>query len=132
MSENYTGERVTLAQTIAEIFSAQSEVEAVALGGSVSTEHAGADSDIDLYVYATHEIPTETRSRIINARATYAEINNRFWEPGDEWKEAESGIAVDVMYRRLDWIEEQLDRVLVRYEASLGYSTAIWHNVRKS
>lgn len=125
-------ERLALARTIAESFSRLSEVEAVALGGSTSTGNDGEDSDIDLYVYATKEIPVETRARLIQSRAVRAELDNRFWEPGDEWVEVDSGIAVDVMHRHPAWIEEQLDRVLLRHEASVGYSTAFWHNVRHS
>lgn len=132
MPDNYIAERVILARTIAAIFSELPQVEAVALGGSVSTDNVAEDSDIDLYVYATQEIPADTRARIIQPRASYAEIDNRFSEPGDEWIEAASGIPVDLMYRHPDWIEEQLDRVLLRHEASSGYSTAFWHNVRKS
>ncbi|MDQ5824513.1 MAG: DUF4037 domain-containing protein [Chloroflexota bacterium] len=132
MTDTHITERLTLARSIAAIFSALPEVEAIALGGSVSTDNAVADSDIDLYVYVTREVPVATRAEIIHSRASYAEIDNRFWEPGDEWVEAASGIAVDLMYRHQDWIEEQLDRVLVRHEASIGYSTAFWHNVRKS
>jgi hypothetical protein len=34
------------------------------------------------------------------------------------------------MYRAPEWIEGELERVLLRHEASLGYTTCFWHNVR--
>ena len=72
------------------------------------------------------------RVAIATSFATRAEVGNDFWEPGDEWIDAQTGRHVDVMYRTPDWIEEQLERVLVRHEASVGYSTCFWHNVLHS
>ncbi|MBZ5684250.1 MAG: DUF4037 domain-containing protein [Acidobacteriia bacterium] len=122
---------LALAETIAARFAVMREVEAVALAGSRTSPFADDQSDVDLYVYGRAIVPTSLRTEIArNARRT--EIGNSFWEPGDEWIDAESGIRIDAMFRTIDWTEEQLDRVLQRHEASVGYSTCFWYNVRNS
>jgi len=123
---------LAVGQQIAAMYGALPQVEAVALAGSHTTGHAGPGSDIDLYVYVREGLPVDVRASMIRARAERMEINNQFWEPGDEWIEAGTHVAVDVMYRCKSWIEDQLDRVLVRHEASVGYSTCFWHNVLTS
>jgi hypothetical protein len=117
-----------LAERVALQFASLPQVEAVAQAGSRSSELADAESDVDLYVYVTEDIPLEVRAEIASG-SPRAEIGNATWEPGDEWIDAETGTSVDVMYRHLGWIEEQLDRVLVRHKASVGYSTCFWYNV---
>lgn len=121
-----------LANSIAQRYAELPQVEAVALAGSQTSGVADANSDIDLYVYVNAELPLAARAAIAQARARHAEVGNQFWEPGDEWVDAETGIQVDVMFRSCAWIEEQLERVLVRHEASVGYSTCFWHNVISS
>jgi len=118
-------------ERIARQFASLPQVEAVAVAGSQTAQFADAASDIDLYVYVTEDIPLDERARIA-ARSPHAEIGNTTWEPGDEWIDAVTGTPVDVMYRHVGWIEEQLDRVLVRHEASVGYSTCFWYNVLHS
>ncbi len=132
MSETISISPRRVAADIAAQYGALSQVEAVALGGSWASGTAEPGSDIDLYVYTTTEVPVEVRAELVHARATYAEVNNQFWEPGDEWVEAETGIHVDVMFRSTAWIKDQLDRLLQRHEASIGYSTCLWHNVASS
>ena len=121
----------TLAKRIADEFASLPQVAAIALAGSRMSEFPDGSSDIDLYVYVTDGIPLDLRAAIA-AGSPRAEIGNATWEPGDEWIDAASGIAVDVMYRHDRWIEEQLNRVLVRHEASAGYSTCFWYNVMHS
>jgi hypothetical protein len=118
-----------LARTIAGQYGALPQVEAVALAGSQVSGSADQGSDIDLYVYLNAPLPVEARARIATASGEYAEVDNQFWEPGDEWIDAATGIHVDVMFRNMGWIEEQQDRVLRQHQASVGYSTAFWHNV---
>ncbi|MCP4590177.1 MAG: DUF4037 domain-containing protein, partial [bacterium] len=120
------------AKDVANRYASLSQVEAVALGGSLASGTADAGSDIDLYVYSSAEIPVSARAEIATAGAEYAEVDNRFWESGDEWVDAQTGIHVDVMFRSVEWIEEQIERVLRRCEASVGYSTCLWHNVASS
>lgn len=121
-----------LAQAIAVKFGALSQVVAVALAGSRTSGAFNETSDYDMYVYVRDDISVEVRKAIAQEFAERLEINNQFWEPGDEWIDRSSGCGVDIMYRTPQWIEEQLDRVLVQYQASVGYSTCFWGNVLTS
>jgi predicted nucleotidyltransferase len=123
---------LTIAQEIASEFSVLPEVEAVVVSGSVTHEKSDSLSDIDLYIYAKSEIPLSFRSSLLNRRARKGELNNRFWETGDEWIEKHVEVSVDIMFRTPEWIEEQLNRVLEKHIASIGYSTCFWHNVLSS
>jgi hypothetical protein len=123
---------LSVAQGVAYRYHSLPQVEAVTLAGSQTTGMADVDSDLDMYVYVRAEIPLARRAEIARASAEYVEVDNRFWEPGDEWIEKDSGLHVDIMFRATHWIEEQLDRVLRRYEASVGYTTCLWYNVLTS
>lgn len=122
------------ARALADRFAGLPETVAVALAGSRTAGEFDDRSDIDLYVYAHREIPLEVRRAVAGERAipAHVEIGNRFWEPGDEWIDASTGTPVDIMYRTPSWIEEQIDRILIRHEASMGYSTCLWWNVLTS
>jgi len=119
-------EALSVAERLARRFAAPPQVEAVALAGSRTLEFADEDSDVDLYVYVREDIPLDVRTEIA-AGSPRAEIGNATWEPGDEWIDGETGVAVDVMYRHVRWIEEQLDRVLAlrRPLAAIGGGDAI-------
>jgi len=124
--------RLALAREVAARYAALPQVEAIAVGGSVASGLAVEGSDVDLYLYLRDELPLATRAAIAGSASTHAEVGNAFWEAGDEWYDEATGIAVDVILRRLEWIEGELDRVLRRHEASVGYSTCLWANVRSS
>jgi predicted nucleotidyltransferase len=119
-------EAPALVRQIAARFLEQEAVKAVALAGSLGTGQCDPDSDYDLYVYSEQEIPTAFRRALLSDQA---EIDNRFWEPGDEAVDRTSGARLDIMYRSPRWIEDQLDRVLLRHAASVGYTTCFWFNV---
>jgi hypothetical protein len=115
-----------LVQRLVQRFGELPQVVAVALGGSRGADTDDEESDFDLYIYTLGEIPVEFRQSLLGAGA---EVDNRFWEPGDEWSEPSTRTRLDIMYRSLEWIEDQLDRVLVRQEAAIGYSTCFWYNI---
>ena len=115
-----------LIQRLTQAFGNLPQVLAVVLAGSRAAATSDLGSDFDLYVYAVHEVPVEFRRTLLGEGA---EIDNRFWETGDEWRDPSTGTQIDIMYRSPAWIEGQLDRVLSRHEATLGYTTCFWYNV---
>jgi predicted nucleotidyltransferase len=121
-----------LAAKAAAAYGSLPGVVAVAVAGSVVTGAADEHSDIDLYVYAPELVDLAARDLTAARFSTRREVGNAFWEPGDEWIDDRSGLHVDVMYRTPAWVEDQVDRVLVRHEASVGYTTCIWQNVLHS
>jgi len=118
-----------IVQRLTRAFGELPQVVAVVLAGSRGADTSDLESDFDIYVYTLRQVPVEFWRGLMGGSA---EIDNRFWEPGDEWTEPSSGTQIDVMYRSPEWIEGQLDRVLVRQEAALGYTTCFWYNVNHS
>jgi hypothetical protein len=119
-----------LTQKLAGLFSAFPAVRAIGLAGSQTSGAGDGISDIDLYVYTTGTILlTEREALVQKCGASRADLNLTFWDLGDEWFDAETGIEVDVIYWDCAWIGEMLDRVLVRHEASVGYTTCFWHTL---
>jgi predicted nucleotidyltransferase len=114
---------------LASRFGENAYVQAVVLAGSRGGGTNDLESDFDIYVYADAGVPVEFRRALLGDRA---EIDNSFWEPGDEMTDPGADLKLDVMYRATKWIEDQLDRVLVRHEASIGYTTCFWFNVLHS
>lgn len=121
-----------LAKAIADQFAALPQVVAVALSGSRTTGASTESSDYDIYVYIQDDIPVELREAIALNFAQHPEINNQFWEPGDEWIDLNSGCGVDIMYRSPQWMEAQIEGILVHHQASVGYSTCFWWNILTS
>lgn len=117
------------AHKIAERFNLLPEVEAVALGGSLATERADEGSDIDLYVFSDRTPSPQERERVIG-EVERLELGNDFFGTGDEW--IENGVHIDAIYWTTAWVEGELERVLIRHQALMGYSTAFWHTVRVS
>jgi hypothetical protein len=122
-----------LANAVGREFGRLPMVEAVAIGGSRGAGTTAPDpaSDLDILVFTRADIPLAARESIVTRTggASRADLDLRFWGPGDEWLTAEGDVEVDVTYFGTDWIVGQIDRVLLHHEPSLGYSTCFWHTV---
>jgi hypothetical protein len=106
-------------------------VTAIALGGSRASAAGDPLSDIDLYVYSPEVIPLAAREALAaKMGARQADLNLQFWDLGDEWYDAATGIEIDVIYWDPTWVEGGLDRVWRQHQAGLGYTTCLWHTVR--
>jgi hypothetical protein len=128
---NKDSPQFNLAVLISDQFNAYPFVEAIGLGGSSTTGSTDVDSDIDLYVFTHETIPVIKRMEIVKNRGAYrVDLDLHFWDPGDEWFDAQTGIEVDIMFWNPNWIENQIGRVLIQHQASLGYSTCHWHTLR--
>ena len=90
------------ANELATLYSAFPNVESVILAGSQASGSSLESSDIDLYAYSTESISISDREQIARRYSDSIEINNSFWEPGDEWFDSSLKIGVDIMYRTPD------------------------------
>src|SRR5688572_20789769 len=112
---------LSLARRVADRFSQLPDVEAIAIAGSQATGVAGQASDIDLYIYPRVDIPADVRYAIGKLFADEVEIVD-FWGPGTEWDDPQTGIHIDVIFFNAPWMQDQINRILTRHEAWLGYT----------
>jgi predicted nucleotidyltransferase len=116
---------------IASRFSELEHVEAVTLAGSAALGTSDSHSDYDLYVYARQPIDVPVRDGLLKPRAQRLELHRTFWEDEDAWIEPDD-TELEIMYRTCAWTEGELTARLDRYEASLGYTTAICYSIEHS
>ncbi len=123
----------SIARDVADAFGRFSEVEAVVLAGSQTDNLADQLSDIDLYIYARDALVALQRRRtLIQERAEHYDLNSKYRGTTDEWIEKSTGIRVDVTYRDVGWIIDEVQRIMVHHHATMGCSTTVWYNVLNS
>lgn len=109
-------------------FSVLQEVEGILLSGSHATGTNDKDSDYDIYIYTSKEIPVGKRKDILHKYCSYMELNNTFWETEDDCYLKENNIPLEIIFRNLNWIEGTLNRTLFKCQAEVGYTTCFWSN----
>lgn len=113
-------------------FSKLEEVQAILLAGSQATNTQDENSDYDIYIYVSKEIPVEKRKIISDKFCSYMELNNTFWETEDDGILRDGDIPVEIIYRDINWIASMLDRTLIQCQADVGYTTCFWANLINS
>ncbi len=121
-----------LVTEISDRFKLISEVEAVLWAGSRSKGIVDANSDIDLYIYSKVSVPVKARKDLAEIFSNKMEINNQFWEDGDEWLAKEYNMKIDISYRNINDTDNQLNGLLNKNYCSTGYSTCVWSNILDS
>jgi len=106
-------------------------LQALVLSGSRAGLVIDDLSDYDLYIYSEKPLSLDIRHEMATLFASKAEIGNSFFDEGDEMF-LKDGTAVDIMYRSLEWAEQQVEWVWKGHHASVGYSTAFIHNLKTS
>lgn len=108
------------------------EVAAISFAGSSTSERNDSLSDIDIDVFTYSDVPIEVREKIVSKYAKYKEVGNDYWGQGDEFVLRYKNTPIDIAYFGMSWIEDIIDNILVKHNASVGYSTCFWHNVKNS
>jgi predicted nucleotidyltransferase len=118
--------------SLVDDFSKHKLVEAVLLSGSRTTGNFDKNSDYDLYIYSNKEIPLDFRKEMSNKYFNYFELNNTTWEKEDQGFFKGINIPIDIVYRNLNWIENMLEEIVIKCQASTGYTTCFWANIINS
>lgn len=103
-------------------------VEAIALGGSRSTQVYDETSDYDLYIYCSSVPDEEMRKEILAKTCQYTEIGNHYWELEDDCT-LKNGVDIDILYRNISDFTADLADVVEDGHARCGYTTCFWHNL---
>lgn len=107
------------------------EVTAIVLGGSRSGSNYDRSSDYDLYIYCENIPNKDVRKLILDKHCSYIELENQFWEVEDNCTLSD-GIDIDIVYRNINDFENNIENVVEKHQASNGYTTCFWHNLKNS
>lgn len=108
------------------------EVESIGISGSSVSNWNDSNSDYDIYIYGKKEPCEKLRRNIAEEFADNPEIDNHYFETGDTFRLKNSNKPIDIMYRSLGFIENNIRNVWEEHQASMGYTTCFIDNLNKT
>jgi hypothetical protein len=106
---------------------------AVARGGSSVRDVDGVDgdSDIDLYAFVRAPLELHARRALVDALGIQDRTNLGvdYWGASDQWVDPATGRHIDLMYFETGWMRAEVDNVLDRFQARLGYTTCFCYTI---
>lgn len=117
-------------ENIFDKFKEISEVEAIAIGGSMTAKTSDLISDIDVYIFSKSGISLDKRTEIIKPVSSKYEIGGEYFGSGDEFFVDEINQELDVMYFDMGWFEDVVENVWVKHYPSNGYTTCFLYTLK--
>ncbi len=74
------------------------QVMAIALGGSGAAKTSDLNSDIDVYVFVTEDIPISLREELVRKISSKYEVGGEYFGSGDEFFVDKLNKQLDVMF----------------------------------
>lgn len=119
---------MTYFELIIEGLKERAEVDGIMLGGSRATGKADVNSDYDVYVYLNADLDENVRKEILEPHVNYMEYGNDFWELEDDGT-MKDGIDLELIYRKIEDIDNLLSPIVFDHNAWTGYTTCFWDNL---
>ena len=113
----------TTINSIFEQYSKIPDVEAIAIGGSISAKNSDESSDIDIYIFSKNDISIKDRENIILPISDNYEIGGEYFGSGDEFWVTDLNKQFDVMYWNMGWFDSIINNTWVKHYPQNGYTT---------
>lgn len=120
----------TLFKTIIDEYKQFSEVQAIAIGGSTTSNTSDNNSDIDVYIFITKDIAIEKRLSLTKKYSQNYEVGGEYFGPGDEYFVDKLNKQLDVMYWNIDWFENTIQNIWNKHYPSNGYTTCFLYTLK--
>lgn len=106
------------------------EVQAIAIGGSTTSNTSDNNSDIDVYIFITKDIAIEKRLSLTKKYSQNYEVGGEYFGPGDEYFVEKLNKQLDIMYWNIDWFENTVQNIWNKHYPSNGYTTCFLYTLK--